>query len=57
MQRDPPPFIWAAPDEKNILTCASGDFVALKRGVLTRITCYRELSYRMKVYPFPRDAH
>lgn len=21
MQRDPPPFIWAAPDEKNILNC------------------------------------
>ena len=21
MQRDPPPFVWAAPDEKNILTC------------------------------------
>ena len=22
MQKEPPPFIWAAPDEKNILTCA-----------------------------------
>ena len=22
MQREPPPFIWAAPDEKNILNCA-----------------------------------
>lgn len=21
MQREPPPFVWAAPDEKNILTC------------------------------------
>ena len=21
MQKEPPPFIWAAPDEKNILTC------------------------------------
>ena len=21
MQREPPPFIWAAPDEKNILNC------------------------------------
>jgi hypothetical protein len=23
MQNEPPPFIWAVPDEKNILTCAS----------------------------------
>ena len=22
MQREPPPFVWAAPDEKDILTCA-----------------------------------
>ena len=22
MQREPPPFVWAVPDEKNILTCA-----------------------------------
>lgn len=22
MQKEPPPFIWAVPDEKNILTCA-----------------------------------
>ena len=21
MQREPPPFVWACPDEKNILTC------------------------------------
>lgn len=21
MQKEPPPFVWAAPDEKNILTC------------------------------------
>lgn len=21
MQRDPPPFVWAVPDEKNILNC------------------------------------
>ena len=21
MQREPPPFVWAIPDEKNILTC------------------------------------
>jgi hypothetical protein len=21
MQNDPPPFVWAVPDEKNILTC------------------------------------
>lgn len=21
MQREPPPFVWAVPDEKNILTC------------------------------------
>ncbi|XP_006462225.1 hypothetical protein AGABI2DRAFT_71166 [Agaricus bisporus var. bisporus H97] len=23
MQREPPPFVWAVPDEKNILTCES----------------------------------
>ena len=23
MQKEPPPFVWAAPDEKNILTCES----------------------------------
>ena len=23
MQKEPPPFVWAAPDEKNILTCTS----------------------------------
>ena len=23
MQKEPPPFIWAVPDEKNILTCTS----------------------------------
>jgi hypothetical protein len=22
MQKEPPPFVWAVPDEKNILTCA-----------------------------------
>jgi len=22
MQREPPPFVWAAPDEKDILICA-----------------------------------
>jgi hypothetical protein len=22
MQKEPPPFVWAAPDEKDILTCA-----------------------------------
>jgi hypothetical protein len=25
MQKEPPPFVWAAPDEKNILTCAFWD--------------------------------
>ncbi len=23
MQKEPPPFVWAAPDEKDILTCMS----------------------------------
>lgn len=23
MRKEPPPFVWAAPDEKDILTCAS----------------------------------
>jgi hypothetical protein len=22
MQKEPPPFVWAVPDEKDILTCA-----------------------------------
>lgn len=30
MQREPPPFIWAAPDEKNILTCTLV-FLSLKK--------------------------
>lgn len=24
MQKSPPPFIWACPEEKNILDCGSG---------------------------------
>jgi len=41
MQREPPPFIWAAPDEKNILTCA---FYCPNSCPLTdRISGYREL--------------
>jgi ubiquitin-conjugating enzyme E2 J2 len=29
MQREPPPFVWAIPDEKNILTC---EFLLLPTG-------------------------
>ncbi|GJJ11375.1 hypothetical protein Clacol_005607 [Clathrus columnatus] len=27
MQKEPPPFVWAVPDEKNILTCFSGNYI------------------------------
>ncbi|KAJ7230359.1 UBC-like protein [Mycena pura] len=30
MQREPPPFVWAAPDEKNILLCAFRPLSALR---------------------------
>ena len=27
MQKEPPPFVWAVPDEKNILTCEGFPFI------------------------------
>ena len=35
MQKEPPPFVWAAPDEKNILTCESRAILKLIIGILT----------------------
>jgi len=29
MQRDPPPFVWAVPDEKNILNCEYPSIITL----------------------------
>lgn len=43
MQREPPPFVWAAPDEKDILTCAL--IVTLTCATYSDYT-YRELHHR-----------
>lgn len=42
MQREPPPFVWAAPDEKNILTCQS---TRIQHMQCLTLPC-RELPYR-----------
>ena len=39
MQRDPPPFVWAAPDEKDILTCVSIFSHLIMDGILTPPLC------------------
>lgn len=43
MQREPPPFVWAAPDEKDILTCTL--IVTVGRGTNADYPC-RELHHR-----------
>lgn len=45
MQKEPPPFVWAAPDEKNILTCESYGLVAETGGLTTTVN--REFHHRM----------
>ncbi len=45
MQKEPPPFVWAAPDEKNILTCESGQLVARLGGLTASVN--REFHHRM----------
>ena len=44
MQKEPPPFVWAAPDEKNILTCEY-TLLPITIGLLTPTFC-RELHHR-----------
>lgn len=34
MQKEPPPFVWAAPDEKDILTCALSIFHVMKLALI-----------------------
>lgn len=45
MQKEPPPFVWAAPDEKNILTCESSGLVAGTSGLTATVN--REFHHRM----------
>ena len=46
MQREPPPFVWAVPDEKNILTCTSCLQTLPGQVVLTTVAVLRELHHR-----------
>ena len=43
MQRDPPPFIWAVPEENNILTC---ECVGGSGRSLAHLRACRELHHR-----------
>lgn len=45
MQKEPPPFVWAAPDEKNILTCELCGLSAEIGGLMTTVN--REFHHRM----------
>lgn len=48
MQTSPPPFVFAAPDEKNILTCKSLErvpFIVPQR-YLTEYVAHQSLSFR-----------
>lgn len=49
MQREPPPFVWAAPEEKDILTCAP----ILSPSVYSLLThfSYREFYHRTRRSP------
>ena len=47
MQKEPPPFVWAAPDEKDILTCAP---IFRRDGLNIYLLFFREFYYRA-------DAH
>jgi hypothetical protein len=44
MQRDPPPFVWAVPDEKNILNCKYPSI--LIPSIFTHFRLYRALPRR-----------
>jgi hypothetical protein len=45
MQKEPPPFVWAAPDEKDILTCALTSLTRYSLEILL-LLFYRELYHR-----------
>jgi hypothetical protein len=45
MQKEPPPYVWAAPEEDNILTCMSA-FMYMAHRKLTILFIYRELHNR-----------
>ena len=44
MQRDPPPFVWAVPDEKNILNCEYPSMIT--HSVFTNFHLYRAFPSR-----------
>lgn len=46
MQKDTPPFVWAAPDEKNILHCEFLPYIACSLGLMLRLSANRELYHR-----------
>lgn len=50
MQREPPPFVWAVPDEKNILTCESSRVSY----AVCAYSIHRELHHRMCLLLFRR---
>ena len=57
MQKEPPPFVWAAPDEKDILTCALTFHVTASE--LISSFFYREFYYRKNSHlvSSPRLTH
>jgi len=48
MQKEPPPFVWAAPDEKDILTCASSFSHVMELAPIPFFP--REFSHRRTAY-------
>jgi hypothetical protein len=46
MQKEPPPFVWAVPDEKNILTCAFVSDIRFTPADTRRLHVDRELHSR-----------
>ena len=49
MQRDPPPFVWAVPDEKNILNCKY--LSTIKPSIFTHFHLYRAFPRRTSSEP------
>jgi ubiquitin-conjugating enzyme E2 J2 len=54
MQKEPPPFVWAAPDEKDILICA---LTPLSRHDLILIPFTSREFYHRTTVPPAFDAH
>jgi len=48
MQKEPPPFVWAAPDEKDMLTCAFSFSLVMELALIPFFL--REFSRRRTTY-------